>query len=1392
MRSDRLETSDGGARGLYIDQLESRVHLSATLEYRPQKPDGTLDAPVTVITNDPVQDFKPEQSSLLQQGTTSADFDLFLQLTNIPGESKDVDHANQIELLSFSWGHDASYAFTDTGFRAGKSQFQELHVTARVSKASPRLLDAMAKGTHIADAVLYVRKPGAEKGGGEFMQVKLQDVIVSSYQVQPGSPSGGFLVEEVTLAFGRGGMEYRRQRQDGTFEGATRFEAAAIPVEDYAPPQRSLIQSGSVEAPGQYLSVAGILGESKNAAHPDWIDVRSFRWGGDLQYTFGTSETGGMRAGKAEFHELHVSATVSKASPKLMQSMATGKHIATAVLAVTNPGLSGDFYKLALTDVVVSSYQLVTNADGALVEEFTLSFADVNLEYRARKADGTLDVAVPFQALQTGARDFAPPQASVLGAGVGGNLDAFLDIPGIPGESRDDVHADEIAVAAFAWGGDLIYSPLGAGKVGFHELRLSTRLSKASPLLMDRLMKGTHLPIATLVLRKPTRSKPVDFFTVTLQDVVVSSYKVTTAADGSPVEEISLAFGDVEVGYRAQKPDGTMDAEVVFRHSAGAVTDYVATQRSLLLDGFAMSGNTDTFLRLDGILGESNDTVHRDLIDVRAFEWGADAVHAAVGTGLSVGKSKLHELHVVSRISRASPKLMRSMAFGDTIATGDLFVRATGDKPVEYLRVNLKNVVVSSYQMKPGVDGELLEEYTLAFTDVRADYFPRNLDGSLQKTPVTFQATGQVVEDFAPPDVALIDRGLEIPQATDVVLSLPGIAGESRVDQHAGQIDVLSFSWGGDVRLDPFAGRGVSEMRELHVVARVSKASPKIIDAISDGTRLAEAELFFVKPGFRGVPDEFMQVRLDDVLVSSYKTTTANDGSPLEEFTLTFRGAEWEYRRMKPDGTLDNAVSFAERGLGVTDFAPTQKSILRGADLSSLDGFIDIDDVPGESNDFVHRDEVDVLGFSWGGDVAMGGQIETGIVAGRPAFQELHLVARTSRAAPRLLDQLTRGRIIPGAMLVLRKAGSAQDFFTIKLANVIVSSYRVTTEKDGELLEEFTLAYGPGGTPPEPPSTVTLAGTAGADTFFLRRSGSNINVFANDAGSGTPAQVIPGGTGITVEALAGDDVIVIDQGGGDVVVPGQLVVRGGDGKDTLRFLNATGNATINQLGVTTVGGTSVDHGVIESHELSGILIGLLLPANQTLKLAGGEGQTTVQDLNIGTGARLDLDTNDLKVPNGDLATVEALLKSARDGVTRWQGPGIGTSAATAVAALAPVQQGADVLVKYTYNGDVNGDGLINSDDYFRIDSGFLSQPASPLYNQGDFNFDDTINSDDYFLIDSAFLGQGTLLAAAVEGGSGPSVTWSVAAQEPDIIRAKRVRRPVAGVFSDRPVGSRAR
>ena len=73
----------------------------------------------------------------------------------------------------------------------------------------------------------------------------------------------------------------------------------------------------------------------------------------------------------------------------------------------------------------------------------------------------------------------------------------------------------------------------------------------------------------------------------------------------------------------------------------------------------------------------------------------------------------------------------------------------------------------------------------------------------------------------------------------------------------------------------------------------------------------------------------------------------------------------------------------------------------------------------------------------------------------------------------------------------------------------------------------------------------------------------------------------------------------------------------------------------------------------------------------------------------------------------------------------------------------------DVLVKYTYFGDANLDGVVNGSDYTLIDNGFNAGLTG--WRNGDFNYDGVINGDDYILIDNAFNTQGPAITAITAG-----------------------------------------
>ena len=68
-----------------------------------------------------------------------------------------------------------------------------------------------------------------------------------------------------------------------------------------------------------------------------------------------------------------------------------------------------------------------------------------------------------------------------------------------------------------------------------------------------------------------------------------------------------------------------------------------------------------------------------------------------------------------------------------------------------------------------------------------------------------------------------------------------------------------------------------------------------------------------------------------------------------------------------------------------------------------------------------------------------------------------------------------------------------------------------------------------------------------------------------------------------------------------------------------------------------------------------------------------------------------------------------------------------------------------ILIMYRVRGDANLDGVINADDYFLIDLGYMARAKG--YRNGDFNTDGVINADDYFIIDLAFIRHGARLSS---------------------------------------------
>src|SRR5262249_43004206 len=137
-------------------------------------------------------------------------------------------------------------------------------------------------------------------------------------------------------------------------------------------------------------------------------------------------------------------------------------------------------------------------------------------------------------------------------------VDYFLKIDGIAGESHDDKHKGEIDVESWTWGEtNLGNAPqgggLGAGKVAMQDFHFVVKVSKATPQLLEAVLTGLHFPTAVLTCRK-AGGKQEEFLKYTFTNLMVTSVvERQTQHDSFPRQEFSLNFHKVECEYKEQK-----------------------------------------------------------------------------------------------------------------------------------------------------------------------------------------------------------------------------------------------------------------------------------------------------------------------------------------------------------------------------------------------------------------------------------------------------------------------------------------------------------------------------------------------------------------------------------------------------------------------------------------------------------------------------------------------------------------------------------------------------------------------------------------------------------------------------------------------------------------------
>ncbi|MCK7582604.1 MAG: type VI secretion system tube protein Hcp [Chromatiales bacterium] len=150
--------------------------------------------------------------------------------------------------------------------------------------------------------------------------------------------------------------------------------------------------------------------------------------------------------------------------------------------------------------------------------------------------------------------------------------------------------------------------------------------------------------------------------------------------------------------------------------------------------------------------------------------------------------------------------------------------------------------------------------------------------------------------------------------------------------------------------------------------------------------------------------------------------------------------------------------------IGISGGVPASASGLARADTGDM--FIGIvgqktGPIKGESRDDKHKDEIDVLSWSWGIKTHI--DMATGGASGKATIKELRVLKHTDAASTALMLAAVNNEVIKKAVLSVRKAGTTQqEYFKLTIEKGRITSYDVQapeSETSAQMLESVTLSF---------------------------------------------------------------------------------------------------------------------------------------------------------------------------------------------------------------------------------------------------------------------------------------------------------------------------------------------
>ena len=145
-------------------------------------------------------------------------FQCFLKLEgpDLKGEAQREGHADEIDVLSWSWGLSQNGTMHQpAGGGAGKASVQDLRLTKYVDAATPKLVLACLSGTQFQRATLTCLRAGSDGSSIPYIVIVMQRVITRAVDDR-GTGGEEPFAEDLSLNFAEVIVRYTKQNQDGS------------------------------------------------------------------------------------------------------------------------------------------------------------------------------------------------------------------------------------------------------------------------------------------------------------------------------------------------------------------------------------------------------------------------------------------------------------------------------------------------------------------------------------------------------------------------------------------------------------------------------------------------------------------------------------------------------------------------------------------------------------------------------------------------------------------------------------------------------------------------------------------------------------------------------------------------------------------------------------------------------------------------------------------------------------------------------------------------------------------------------------------------------------------------------------------------------------------------